>query len=855
MVVINTYEDKASQPSSEKILLAHLDTSVRAVTWTLDSGAIYKRTPRFYVIDVKLDTASLSEASSSALSAGEWFYEPEDNEVFVRMSDGSNPEDSFVSLVLRVFLSDAPVIITNDLTETGVEVEYLPLIDKDVTIPQGLEHDDQLGIALESSGSISFMNSDGFWDPIFDKLSWENKNISIYSWFTGTKFSEARKIFKGITDNKSFSETSVSFKIKDLVFQLRQPLNLNTYTLSDGDISDDVLGKFKRRIYGQVVGIKIQSIDQTLGGYALSGTISAAIDSSTVTGSGTSFLSELSPGDRFPIGDTDFTVDSIESNTSLTISETTENAFSGQSVIISPDIPYRRKNRTHLIAGHKLRQPTTTVSDSQQLNRISVADPTDFLVGDLVKVGSQFVTIRRISSSLIVFTTNLNAIPSNGTAVVKNPVSTVYFKGLQMVIDRDWSVTNTSSGAELVLDDLAEFNITKTNKIRGTTITFTSSSRNVTGSGTAFTKDLNTRDWVRSGDTSHIVWYEVLEVVDDTNLKIRTTYGGSTFPGSAQKRNVVYIDDNSPVIVDCTGKENAAGDWVKTIPDVVKDILDADADISGSDIDSTSFSDADIGAPYIASISFPLTPLGSAPKVRDAISLCNKSIFGSLIQKTDFTMAYDVLFPEKPEDLEEIGDDDIINFSASTKNKIVRKANIRYKHFDADIHTEESGATLIEFINTSVDNLIGTKDELTREVYLFTASDAQIIAERYGFLHSLSQQIVVVNAKMDFTLNNINDKLFLGFDRLYHRFGGPSVRKKIGIISKMKRSGQNTQLTLTDLSGMFNRVGAIAPDDANDFASATDTEKLFNSYIVDDDTELPDSSATTDDESGVNLIG
>jgi len=127
--------------------------------------------------------------------------------------------------------------------------------------------------------------------------------------------------------------------------------------------------------------------------------------------------------------------------------------------------------------------------------------------------------------------------------------------------------------------------------------------------------------------------------------------------------------------------------------------------------------------------------------------------------------------------------------------------------------------------------------------------------QRYALFFSLSQALVQIKTKLNLTLKNLGDKIFISLDRLFFRFGATSARKKIGIITKIVKSGANTDVVFTDLANIFNRVGTIADDTSLDFTSADDSEKIKNGYIVDDGSELPDSAATTDDEWGSNIIG
>lgn len=857
MATVNkTFDEFSKKTSSKKSILAQLEPTQKLVTWELDSGAVYKKTVDFYVVGVFKDTTAFSEGSSASLSAGEFWFDYSDKTLYLRMDDDSNPELSFIVAQYRLFFSDSGYVVSYDLTDTGNEVEYEGLIDSTSSFKQELDNAELLGISLESDGSIRFNNKSGYWDSIFDTLFWDNKICRIHSWFPDTPFSEARLIFEGEIENKSYTSSKVTFRIKDFIYKLRQPISMELFSQSDGTISEDVSGvKYKRRLYGQTNGVKLQSLDQTLNGISLTGTISGLSGSQTISGLGTLFLSELSPGDEISfelfLSIFTFRIDSIQSNTSLTISDEIEKKFGGVPATYKPDIPLRTKNRPQFIAGHKLREPTTNITAGLQLNRFEM-DTTDFFVNDTITVGTESSRIKRITDNIIVLFQNLDSFPTPGTTVSKNPIRAAYFNQKELLIDRDFTVQNTATDCKITLTDTAEFNITFAQKLEGST-SFVNGSRNVTGVG--FDSKLKTRDWIQSNDVAHATWYEILEVVDDTNLILRVAYGGTNTSGNAKRKNVKYIGDESVVTVDCIGKEDGTGKWVKTASDIVLDLIQDDAGISN--IDAASFAEAKIDNDYIMSLKLPLRPDGDPPIIRDVVSLVNQSVFGSLVAKTDFQISYNILTPDKPASLEELKDDDLIggsedNFSVSTKSDVRRKITAKYNHFDADRFTGGDGNDSVEFVNTFVDNLIGTKNEKTVDVYLFNQLDAQTIAERYGLIHSLTQNIVRIKAKLNLTLRNLNEKIYINFSRLFDRFGGSSETRKIGIISRIARGPTETSVTFSDLSNQFNRVGNVADDSSADFTTAPDNEKIFNGYIVDNDKEIPGSS---DEQWNTNLIG
>lgn len=856
-----TYEDLINKPSSHKVVLAWIEPLQRAVTWTLDSGAIYKRSTvgafqTFFIVDVILDTTSLVQAVDTNLDPGEWFFDAENGEVFIRMLDDSNPRESFISLKLRLFFSDGPFVATHDLTDTGIEVEYEGLIQNDPQFKKEIDPATQLGIALESDGTLTLENSHGAFDPIFDKLFWVNKKVIIYSWFPETPISEKRKLFEGVTDDKSFSPSAISFKVKDQILNLRSPVKLSTFSLADGKISDDIVGTPKRRLYGKVKGALTTSLDQVLDGYTLTGVLTGIAGNTNISGVGTNFLEELAPKDEVVIqlakNTVTLSVDKVNSDTSFDVAFGISQTFIIQPALNTPEIPSRTFNRTHHLAGHKLRSPSTTITEVIQQNRLRVGSTDDLFAADTIKVAGVSRVIKRISNDVIILTQSLPA-PTLGQTVTKTPVDKVTFNKLEMVIDRDFTVDNGAE-AKILFNSLAEFNQAQIINVVSTSVTFTNGSRSVSGIGTSFLTDFRPRDWIRSDDITHQTFYEVLQVNANNSLDIRVAYAGANNTGKATKKNVVLIGDDSKVIVDCVGKENASGEWVKTASDVIKDLMLNDAELVDLDLDS--FAQAKEDAPFIMSLKIPLDKTSRAPIIRDVVNIVNKSVFGSLISKSDFQIAYNVINSEKPADLLELQDDDIVDDPVYRgKTKVYKTINGNYNHFDADIFSLEQGSSPEEFTNEFVEKLIGTKDSLAVDIYLFNQNDAETIVQRYALFYSLNQSLIQVRAKMNLTLKNLGEKLFVNLDRLFFRFGASASRRKIGVITKIVKSGTNTDVTFTDLANIFDRVATIADDASLDFTNALDAEKIRNGYIVDNTTELPDSAATTDDEWNSNIIG
>jgi len=844
-----SYDDFSSKTTSEKIVICHVEPAERLLIWTLDSGAIYSRVTDYFVIDVKVGTTSLTEAASASLSASEWYYDIETSTVYVRMSDDSNPSGNNVVGYYRQFFANAPIILPYDLA-TGADVSYLPYVKNNSSITKRLD-EEQTGIALEAQTKIKLENTNGFFDNTYDTLFYENKSIALYSWSPIIPISEKRTLFLGEVQDKSFSSKEITFNCKDFIFNLREKVSLPLYSLGDGTIPESTIGTPKRRIYGQADGVRCVGLDNVLDGYALTGTLTNAGNDTHVEGVGTFFLQELSPGDTLtivlPKETLSLSIESIESNTELTLTEEVITSFALRSATVKPVTPWSGMNRRWSIAGHKLRQPTTTVASATQPNRIILTDGSDIFDNDIISVDGTNVTVKRIEGNNLTLNQNLASTPSGGEVVIKNPVSRAFINTDEGFIDLDWTVTNTTE-AIISFNGNAEFNIAPKRVLQGSN-TFTNGSRTVTASGVNFTDYLKTRDFISSDDITHTTFYEIL-AVEETQLTLRDAYtGGTTTTGSFMKNPIVMKDD-ALVTVNCIGYENGSSAWVKTASDSVLHLLENDSVITN--INSQSFIDADSDAPYIMSMLIPKRVGDDAPTIKEVIADINESVFGSLVTNTDFEATYSILTADKPEDLVVINQHDIIGEpKVKSKNEIVRKVNLKYRPF-VDRFTGKNSFQTYEYTNDFVDDYIGARQEKDIIIHLYSSQDSVIMAQRIALYNSLSQSIVSVDAKLNLSSKSLNDKISINLDRIYKRFGGRD-RKKIGIINKVTTDGTNSSVEFNDLSNVFNRVGSVAPDAALDFTSALDTEKILNAYVCDDSLEVPDTSS--DAELGSNIVG
>lgn len=570
-----------------------------------------------------------------------------------------------------------------------------------------------------------------------------------------------------------------------------------------------------------------------------------AIENNVLTGTGTLFLSELSPGDKIFIGEEDFSVESIESDTSLTISDEITSSFTGLSVTVEPEIPYRRKNRRWHIAGHKLREYSTSITTVVNGVNIVVSDIGDIEEGDLLRISGRSYLVVRVSGNSIRLNQGLENL-ATGITVTKIPVMAAYSEGQKLVVDRDFSIVNTATDSYIELSPLAEFN-NATIKSNSFQLQFRAGSREVTTSATDI--DLSSifkpRDWIKAKSISMPKWYEILSA--ETNKLTLRTPAEFDFLGTTIYKSPEYLNDSSLITVDCLGLESN-NSWIRYPSEVAKWILGY---AGFTDLNESSFTQAAVDCPFTMALYYPASIGSELPIIRDMLTDVNRSCFGSLFLNNSFQFTFNILNADRPEEgTETLRDDDILGFSTLSKNAIVNSVLLEYSPY-VDLESKNEAFKTILLDSDFVNQAVGKKEKLVQKAYLYYERDAEIMAERWLFFRSLTQTVVSVKTKLNLSLKTLNDRIFLDLSRLFKRFGGTD-RRKIGIINYISKDAEGAEIQFNDLGNIFNRVAAIAPNTALDYSLGNE-ELVKYGYILDNDTETPDASR--EDGLGTSLIG
>ena len=821
-----TFQKELLKTSNTPVTIVHMEPTQRLIAeWTNTAGTIYKISVEHFVINCLEASTPLTQATSASVSSDEWYFNPGTKELYVDV--GEDPSGVFLSVKYRLFYSSYPMDLPFDLA-TGTEVHYTSLLKSTSAFTDQIDPDDLVGIALAGSGSLNFHN-DGSWKSIYSKLFFETSAVKIYLGFNNIAVGDFKLIYKGFVDAKTYSEDQVTFRTKDFIEKLRNEVPLQLFTSSDGAITSE--GKSKRRIYGRakVLGVSLEKIKD---GYPLTGTFTKTGDK-VITGVGSTLLAEATPEDTILftnlLGDeVNYSIDSVDSNTQITLSEAIDSFTPATGLRIKPEInpPYR--NREYFICDHVMREPTSTVVSGSGFRTLVVDVNTDLEGGDPVKINGQNSKLGTVSENgVLILETNLNFVPSVGQLVVKQPVSNVWYGSKPLVLDRDYTVTNASP-SKLVISELAEFNIKNPQPIAS--LVYTNGSRDITGD-IAFKDFFKPWDWIRSDDVTHTTWYQVLEVKEES-LVLRAPYDGSTRTSVGERKNIDIISDDSRILIEANGitKDGVkTGAWVKTGPEVVEHLL-LEQEL---DIDATTFASASLEAGYLVSLTVPLAGNSSRPKVKNVIDQVNRSILGSLHENAVRDIVYNVLSPSKGAITEIIRDDDLLGYKIeSTGKNVAQKVISKYRHEDADIFTGEIDSDVIEVTNTVVANLSDILREEKTDLYLWDQASASTMSERISLLREVSNTIIKMKSNTRFLNSSINELIYLELRETFERFGTEADKNFIGIINLLSKKEGETEIEVTDLGGFYNKIANYTASGAPSYGASEIVDRSSDGYYT-----------------------
>lgn len=830
------YQDYQNKASSEKIVLATIDAAKRLIGWTLDSGSIYYISYEFdKIVSIEDSNTPYTEVSDlGSVTTSTYFHDRSAKRIYLEASDSSNPNSRYLVGIVRLFLSNLPVTLPNDF-DAGYEVYFEPVIEPSSLFGVEIDTINNNGEAIEGSGSLNILNDFDFWKSNFDKLTFENQRCFMYSFNRDLPLTEMKKIFKGTIQDKKYAGNKITFTLKDQLSEIRTDIILpNIEDIAGARVPENLLKAKQRMILGRVFGIRPINIDQVLDGYPLTGTLSITVGEVDLVGTGTQFLKELSPNDEIVLNGQKVTIETVIDDTNATISEEYESSSSvvNSSALVVPQEPKRYTNRIFNVCGHVVREPETTIIGGSTIEELNVGSTLNIYPNDRLYIGTlgsgELVTVDSVvGSSYIRLKNSLATDPVIGTTILRPAVQNVRIADRLLEYYRDYTFDAETGILELHED--AEVNVSSVYSL-GYTMTFTNTSRVVTGTGF----ELNIKPGYMVTVLGQTDYFEVLSVDSDTQLTLRTA---STFTSTQEGRYkpFVYNEDETVLTLDCLGRtddDTVEGNLILTAPGLTELLL-KDIGLT-DDIDTDTFELSKTLASQNIGIMVPEKYDSTETRIyRDVINDINKSVFGSLIQTSEFKLGYTILNPRKPTTSMKFMESDILNFTFDSTNKnSVKTVTLQYLFKEYDYLTNSELQQSIDHTSDKSTYVLKTDRVRVIKTYLVEETDARIASARWSFLLSNSAGRLIITTKLQGALLNIGDILEIDHQKLFTRFGD-ITNNKLMMVEAVKRNGLTVQIECTDLNNLFNRVACINDAEEN-YTDSSSEERLYGGYYTDD---------------------
>ncbi len=895
-----TFDDYKAVSASEKTGLCILEGAKRLVGWSVFSGSIYEIpfAESLIITSLEEDGVALTlAASAAACTAGKYYFDNVTNTLYCRLTGSGNPDNEFMVVVFKYFFSTNGVKAPHDLS-TGHDVYWQPLLMSLSDFRLEVDNKDtQLGLAIEGSGVVKFVNDQSFWASRYDKIFFDNQRISVYAWERTLPITQAQILFRGRVQNKTYTTSTIQFQAKDVINDLRDVFELDsvsdvTYdhvyfgTTIAARVNDAQAESKQRLIYGKANGVVAMNIDQVLPdtperresfetGYQRhnDGTFDVTNGAKTVQANGTFRTSDIMPGDQLLFSNDLERLYTVEYYTSLVDFVLTENFAGTTSTTVTARIfPSRQRrlhNRQFLVAGHPLSEVATTIQTVTSGATFRVVDATGLLAGDNIIVTSAAVDYDRIIESitdtnLITTTVLISPIPIVGDAVIRPGIQKVYLNKQLLIQGQDYTVDSENALINLELSNpdsvtgigSPEFNHTKVQTFSGR-VHFTNGSFEVaidgtahsTGQTTSFTTEFRPGDYIQQPNG---LWREIWYVLDDQHLVLSGLATEDADSENGLRKRVEYYQEGiDKIICDVRGRTDdntANGVWLRTAPDIISSIL-SDAGIT--DIDTASFTTAAEEVPFDVSLVIPeLVEDQRSIPIRDVISQLNRSVFGSLIQNSDLDLEYKIISADKVA-MTSFDRADVVDFSIlSDGSKLVKSVIIGYDKREMSSVTLTATNRQVTTTSDIGRYILKLNREFTVNTNLVEEDDATIISQRWAFLLELATSKLTAQIKVQAATLSVGDPIEVNHPKLYQRFGSGDIRRRLGVASMISRGITKGAFTIDDLANAFSRVCTIAAASASDYVDATDSERVTSGYI----TEANGLVNSDPDTLGLNII-
>lgn len=364
-----TYATNILKDNVQNDMMVVMKPRRRFTSWTLHSGSVYRTPCAFNAITVEFNGSALTEGSSATLSAGQWYYDFDNQYLYVRKSDSTAPGASdWIVATVELFLATTERLWHRVPTDSSTRVvQYWGVVKVAPAVRQA-RTEQLLGFYPIESTGLSCVNDPYLFQDIIWDGSFNDAEVGVYHVAGSLETDNVSKIITGKSGSFSFSDAEINFVIYDSALALDTqfvPAGGTSYFPLINSVEPDFAGKPIRTVFGLVNGFRPVNVDYNADAPSTSnnrvwavdsGTLDTTLFEGTVTEVPTLSTPKMSLSDiqKFKVGDKVWVYDVVDGSGDY-VTLTGVNYATG-GVVLSSGV-----SGAHLQVGSKIRRSFVTV--------------------------------------------------------------------------------------------------------------------------------------------------------------------------------------------------------------------------------------------------------------------------------------------------------------------------------------------------------------------------------------------------------------------------------------------------------------------------------------------------------------
>lgn len=237
-------------------------------TFTLFSGSVYEIDFSLgHLTNLVIDGTALTAGTSTSLSAGQFYYDFENEVLYVRTSDSSTPNDNFVVATYEMYFGTFDAHHFRVPTDSSTRAVYFEPMVVRSPILRASSTDNFYGFLPVESSSITLSNATHLFEEHISESSFYRAGVKVYHWLDELSAANMKLVFSGISTQISYNDNQINITALDRVDsfneEFRQFNNATSfYGMTDfPNLDPNFQARPIRQVYGVVDGFVPVNID------------------------------------------------------------------------------------------------------------------------------------------------------------------------------------------------------------------------------------------------------------------------------------------------------------------------------------------------------------------------------------------------------------------------------------------------------------------------------------------------------------------------------------------------------------------------------------------------------------------